>query len=442
MTDKEFYILNPNVSRFMIPFYLDATFERKHRILFDPENWTKTTREATYLTKYIQEIYGDSDDGICLFYNLNKSRWTDLGLPVDISEDIMLKSHILGSRTEVYTFRLIDVTAVYFSTGMGFLLLDIRHDDKATLKEIVDASFALSNIFSENRDTKEPKVEFSYNKENTVESFSIRNAIPAILMKAQLGDRLEIFPTSGRKRLNAYHRLFRARHEENESKLIFNLTRGLHSSFTLQEDKYDFLESDFRLSPSKDTVWSISSNGAVSISYKNRNNQKFLAETHPRHVDVDYFLVYLLAIHEREILLKYNYDAVKNWSSSKQLTLMKEKLIKFNIWFSYNTVSIENSYQNFYECMYRALNLEKLEHDIQDVITQVNEAVSTSRERKINAILSSIAVLAVFSVFSDGIGFVDRLYDPAPLQAGHYTVIILIIAVICYGVFRFFRRKK
>lgn len=58
-------------------------------------------------------------------------------------------------------------------------------------------------------------------------------------------------------------------------------------------------------------MWSIGSNSAVSISYENKNNLQYLTEIHPRHVDKDYFLVYLLAMHEREILLKYNYDAVK-----------------------------------------------------------------------------------------------------------------------------------
>lgn len=121
---------------------------------------------------------------------------------------------------------------------------------------------------------------------------------------------------------------------------------------------------------------------------------------------------------------------------------MKDELVRFNILFSYNTVSIESSYQDFYECMYRALNLEKLENDIQDVIVQVNEAVNASRERKINALLSSIAVLAVLSAAIDGLGFIDRLYDPVSLQAGHYIVIALIIAVVSYGIFYFFHRKK
>ena len=43
---------------------------------------------------------------------------------------------------------------------------------------------------------------------------------------------------------------------------------------------------------------------------------------------------------------------------------------------------------------------------------------------------------------NDGLGAVDRLYDPAPLQADHYIVIAQIIVVICFGVFCFFHRKE
>ena len=43
---------------------------------------------------------------------------------------------------------------------------------------------------------------------------------------------------------------------------------------------------------------------------------------------------------------------------------------------------------------------------------------------------------------NDGLGAVDCLYDPAPLQAGHYIVIALIIVVICFGVFCFFTERS
>lgn len=444
MTKEEitiFYENNANVSRLMIPFYLDHEFERKHKALFNTQKWDRIVREPVYPAKYIGEIYSNESDEICALYSLNKDKWSDFDLPDD-TDNIQLESRILSGRTYNHAFRLVDITAAYFTTGIGFLMLDVRHDDDASLEEIVNTCFALSDIFSAEHDVRESRMDFVYSKENEVKRFSMKNAVYAILMAEQLEGKLDIFPTSTRRKLNAYHRIFRPNREENDDRMVHFLTRGLHGNAILQKEKYDFTRSDFQFSSSENTMWSIGSYNAVSISYDDEQNHTFLAAIHPRHVDMDYFLIYLFAAHKRELLLKYSYEAVQNWNKPRRLTLMRDKLVEFNIWSSYNTVSVETAYQNFYECTSHAMRLEKLENDVQDVIVQVNESVNAAKERRINAILSSIAVLAVFSVLCDALGAVDRLYDPAPLRAGHYIVIALIIAVICFGVFWFFHRKK
>lgn len=442
MQDNEFYSTNANVSRFIVPFYLDAEFEQKNKILFNTKEWERITKRSLYLTKCIQEIYSDADDGVCVFYRLDRSQWAAFGLPVDQADPVQLESYIISGQAYYHICRLIDITAAYFSTGIGFLFLDVRHNDDVDFEEIVNTSFALSNIFSAEHDSKESKLNFYHSGGDTKISFSMKNAVYAILKAEQLKKELEIFPTSTRRKMCAYHRLFRLQREETDEQFINFLTRGLHSNATVQREKYDFFESEFQYSATENMVWSISSNGVISISYDDKANHYFLTRTYPRNVDVDYFLVYLFALHEREILLKYNYDAVRNWRNFRELTRMKDKLIIFNLLFTYNTVSVENSYQNFYECLYRSLKLQNLENDIQDVVAKVNEYVNVTRERKLNAILSSIAVLAVFSVLTDGISVVDRIYDPASFQIGHYAFFILVMAVICYGVIYFLGRKK
>lgn len=121
---------------------------------------------------------------------------------------------------------------------------------------------------------------------------------------------------------------------------------------------------------------------------------------------------------------------------------MKTELMRFNVWSGYNTVSIEMSYQDFYTYLYQALEIEKLEKDVQDIIEKVNEYVAGEKDRKLNAILTAVGLLAVFSVFADGIALVNQIYAGDIFMLGHWIVYGIIFVVLAVGIFSFFRKRK
>lgn len=444
MQEKAFLQLGNSFSRFIIPYYLKPTCKGGMDTLFSGRNWVPYERKTVYLTKYIQEIFNAETNEICSFYRLKKGARCEAGLQT--SETVFSAvSQIMRGRCEEFSFRIDDIWAAHFATGIGFLMLDVSHGDDETLQNITDKSFVLSNIFSARKieGTDELNLRFFYSVEDKEIECPMAEAIRDILQEDVLQGALQIFPTSTRSKLCSYHRIARERRDEKDGYYVQRLNRGVHSTAFVQDEKSDFWESDFEINVTKSTSWNTCANGAVSLIYDDAENHEFLTNVYPHSVENDYFLVLLLVLHEREILLWYNYQIVRNWDNPKKLVILREELVQFKLWFSYNTVSIEMSYQSFYECLYRAFKLEKLENDVQEVIDKVSDYVTTNKEKKLNGILAVVAVLAVVSVFGDAMGLVDRFYTTEyPFELMHLITIIVLCAVILISVLLFLKGNR
>ena len=185
--------------------------------------------------------------------------------------------------------------------------------------------------------------------------------------------------------------------------------------------------------------WYIGPNGVASyVGYK--DNDTFITKVHKRNVDLDYFYIFILALHEREILLKDNYLAVKYRNNHKKLIDMKDQLLMMDIVYSFNTVSIESSYQRFYSNICDVFNLEALRSDIRNVVENVESHVNDQNDQKINAVLTAISLLAILSAFTDGIGFADRIEGGAPFGYLQWGIIAMIAISITVAIIIF--RKK
>lgn len=442
MQEKTFSGLAASFSRMIIPFYLKPKHKGGENILFSERNWTSYERKTVYLTKYIQEIFTFQDSGICNFYRLKDNARCEAGLQ-ERATQFYAVSRIMKGKCDQVVFTIDDIWAAYFATGIGFLMLDISHRAEESLQYITDKCFVLSNIFSARviPGTGELNLRFYYMMGGKEIDCALGEAIRDILQEDALQGELRIFPTSTRSKLCSYHRIARTQKKEDDISNIIRLNRGIHSSAFVQEEKYDFLESDFNFSVTRSTSWYACANGAVALIDDDADNHEFLTSVYPKSVENDYFMILLLVLHEREIMLWYNYQLVQNWANPKKLVVLREELLQFNLWFSYNTVSIEMSYQNFYECLYKAFKLEKLENDVEDVIDKVNDFVTSQKDRKINGVLSVVAVLAVVSVFGDAMGLIDRFYLPEyPFEALHKIVIAVLGIVLSISILLFLRK--
>ena len=433
-----------NISRFLVPFFLEHSGKKEESNLFSADSWDVISKPTVYLTKYIQEIYRQKPDSICHIYRLKNEKRKDAGLP-EADMQLFVKSRILEALPEEkFSFRLTDINAFYYATGIGFLVLTVEHDAQEEFVQIVNKCFAVSNIFTNEHDStdKVSKLDFYYEKEGEVICFSLKNSIFTLLKTTQLKEKIELFPTNSRRKMNVYHRVYRKIHNDDDQKLKIFLSKGLHSTFIEKTVQNPVDEGRFSYATTDYTSWDVCSNGVTFLVYEQKENENFLKKQYSRNIDFDYFLIYLFALHERENLLRYNYQVVKNWTNPKALIQMKTELMRFNVWSGYNTVSIEMAYQDFYTYLYQALEIEKLEKDVAEIIEKVNEYVAGEKDRKLNAILTALGLLAVFSVFADGIGLVDRLYDSAPIYPGHLIIVGFICIVLGISVIFFLRKRK
>ena len=434
-----------NVSCFLVPFYAELSNGKKNGLknLFPDEAWDTIHKPTRYLTKYIQEIYNNTTDPICRIYQLKDVKRNAVGLPpADIP--VSVNSRIVDSiPEETFSFALADITAFCYATGVGFLVLTVIHNEEEVFSKIVDKCFALSNIFTNEHDSgrRASRLDFYFEIEGKKVDFSLKNSIYALLCTEGLSDKIELFPTSARRKMNGYHRVYMKNESETDRKLLAFLSKGLHSTFIQKSTPDSMDEGRFAYSTTDHTRWDICSNGVTFLSYEQAENMTFLTGQYARNVDLDYFLVYLFALHERENLLRYNYQVVKNWTKPKVLMQMKTELMHFNVWSGYNTVSIEMSYQDFYSFLYQALEIEKLEKDVQDIIEKVNEYVAGEKDRKLNTILAAVGLLAIFSVLTDGISFVNQIYEGNAFLPGHLVIYGIIFIVLLIGIGSFFRRK-
>ncbi len=414
-----------SVSRFLVPF-----FNVKKEILpINSEDFTRFTVKTRYLVESVSELFKDGPDTECKCYYLNTDSWGKYELPPRFSS-ISLRSEMSGC-SDIFDIIISSIRIYYFKTGIGFLEVEIQYpsDDIDTIS---DVSFCLSSIFTNEHDSGEleNRLFFSYNTDVKTISFSLKNAILNVLRADDNPDSLKLFPSNSRMKLLSYHSVITTP-QENIKKYVYALCNGLHSNVFYDED----MDDNMGFSSISGQMWGISSSGVASVAYPNDNSRRFVENTFKRNTIYDYFYVFLLVSHEREILLNYNHKAVSNRSNPKTLVAMKKDLLKLRVVYTYNTVSTESSYQRFYEYMADEFNISCLEADVRDVVDAVESHVNENRDRKVNAVLTAISILAVVSVLMDGIGFVDRIGSGEPFGVLQWIVVLFVILFFVVAMF-------
>ena len=422
---KEKYLTN--TSKYIIPF---TYTEKICKTLFKEEDWNKYELRPFYLANYIKELYSNQGDKICQAFYLKKESWKKYLLPNRFAEciaDVMIP----GAEGK-YKFSISSVFVYLFATGMGFITLEIQHKERE-LSNIANLNFALVNIFSNEHDSEERNNRIIFKAGEDI--FSLKNAIKELLRLENLDEtQIKLFPNTGRRKIIGYHNLYSEKEEINE-KLLVAIERGLGQKAFVEEFEVD---DEKRIIGGQH--WYIGSNGTVTLSNVTKDNKDFIINVRQKNVNIDYFCLYLLALHEREILLRYNYLAVKYSKKPKLMAKLKSKLIHVNVLFAYNTVSTEKVYQNFYAAIFEEMNLDNLETDINEVIHEADDYINEIKDKKINAILSAVALLAVISVFTDGMGLADRIASGEPFLVVHFGILALIVSTIIASIIAFFKK--
>ncbi len=412
------YASGLSFSRFLLPFYYEI--DEKKAIPFSVFDWEQIHINTKYLTPAVYELFRDNEASACKQYRLKEDARVKYGLP-DRTSLVKLSSKMPACPGE-YGFYLSEFRMIYFSTGMGFISVEVLYPED-NIDLITDFSFCFSNIFTNEHDDglRENNLVFCAG-DNT---FSVKKSLHNMLCIDKHKENLKLFPSTSRNRLLVYHSVIVDDKTDNDNNRIYRLCRALHTN-AYRDDK----ESINTISSFGGQLWGILPNGVVSLAHVNGDNKDFLEKIHCRNVRGDYYSIYILSLHERELLLEDNYKAVHNRNNTKNLISMKPHLLEMDILYRFNTVSIEPSYQKFYEELCDKFKLSSLRDDISEVIENVERYMNDYKSRKTNMLLSAISVLAVFSILIDAISLADRIKNGNPFGIIHWSV----LAVILIGV--------
>jgi hypothetical protein len=409
-----------------------------------------------YLTKNVSLLAFDKEVSVCSFYYLKNEAKEKLQIPRPNSE-VQMSVKSLEGPVEEYKFYLTNIRLVYFTTKIGFLLLYIKHPYGERMQAIADKMFSLSRCmmiehdgkFNNECKTKESFMKFQFLSDDKIVNFSLKNSVLAIMnaendKKCQI---IKLFHDASIKKAFVYHRLFFTNlSDDNKKRNLYFLRRGLSSNSMYSDEEEERNSRDITYYSYEKALWSISPQGAVSLSIceKDSSHYKFLTSAYQRNIMSNYFFLYLLQLHERQALVFYNAIAIRNRKDMRKLASMKKSLLNFFVCFSINSISDESSYQNFYECVYDSLNLNKLESDIKEIICQVEEYELSINDRRMNEMLAVIALFSIVSVTLDGLNFVDRInnINKNPLGQFHVVWLCIIFVSLVLATIKYFKKPK
>lgn len=439
---------NNSESFFLVPFYYSGRKVFEKRL---GESWKKEgSNNHWFLAKHIDAFdKGKDNERIATYFTLKEERYQQYKLPardtdIAITSDLIVEENRLPDQ---FTMRISQIKILYFTTGFGFLIYQIDHLEDE-LETIVNKSFALLRALVPDRKSGKG-VKFTAllpcEKESdklTERNLNLMEITNTLLEVEGNGKHIELFPTSCKSQCYIYHRIQLGKPiaEEVLTRQLLYLRKGFHTSFFVPEKEEDHL-FDFTWKQNNNQYWGGSMKGVASVSYciPGENNY-FIKDQYSHYVRNDYFLLYMILLHQRQVLLYYNYIAVKNQNRMKKLEKIKKELIRFRINFAYKTVSDETSYQRFYNGMFECLSLECLNSDIQDVIDRVTEYQDFSNEKSMNFVLALIAIFSVISAFADAIGFADRMKEGIVFTAPHWVALIVISFIMMAAIFTILKR--
>ena len=192
--------------------------------------------------------------------------------------------------------------------------------------------------------------------------------------------------------------------ERNYSKHLFSLGRSYKPNFNYDGKALKESESDAHYSPMVYCDWCGSPSTMSCIINLNNvdiDDKSFLEGAFYKNFQNDYFFMYLILINQRFTTL---YLLSKLTQNKVDLDIVEEQLCDFRTKYSFKSVSNEMTYQNLYNKMMLALDIDSLISDVEDASERLKMEArqeDEKRERKTNRILTALAVLAIGSALVD-----------------------------------------
>ena len=472
------------VLRYILPFYLkhegDLDFDRIHSsVSADPaweetDAWIKDPKTGIHTSEqdlydYIIKQFSFSDDSTnigCVWKYNN----------VDSLPEVIYKAEDKSDRKIHFT----DMGLYLFRTGIGLLWYEINASSvSGSVKELIRFQNSFKELCS-TRHTKERQNKLRFIDEDGFETELILGKIldgilnelpfeqsyfamrrlesskgdtngPILPDKAILYNYLAV-PASENDVPD---------HDPELSFWAFCFANG-YSDLYLTND--DLEESFYR--PFRNEVWNVTNEGcSCCVKYTNMSNG-FFTGSFPQRIRGDYFLTYILLLHQHYSLLNYATWVQKNMSADgktyrdspeKSKRKLEKMLLDMNTFLSkniYASVSHITTQNEFYLYGLSRLHIRENISSINlgtDAIVEMLNVQENAREadadRKANLLFGSLSILVVFSALTDMAALFDvaGAWQSAKMPL-YYIFLVIIIGLGLFAFYGFlkniFSRKK
>ncbi len=399
---------------FIIPVYVENTPKIWNKM--DLQIWEQNFLNLRYLAMHVREVFEDSNS-ITKIFSLTPEQFEKY-VGIGLDKDLVYQ---MGDHR--FSIAIHNLKYFSFRTGIGFVIVSVQYDNSIALEDMCEISKNLEYLMAEKRG--------AWRLEKNGEDIKLGEKIRQLFQET-VSPNAVWFASSSNQKSFLFHRVVQPDDSNisQDKNMITALMRGLGVN-AISDNTPDMEANREIINPMPNIWWGIDSMGIVSLAYANGENGDFIENAFQTNVLSYYLPLYILALHERESLLFYNAQAVKNWRANKELYRIKEEIVGLNIWTLSNTVSIETGYQQFYEKLNDHLRLDKLENDILQVVQNAEELSQTKKERKVNFLLGVIGVLSIISAFTDGWSLVENIYGLSSTTAiGIVVPAIVIVGVI------------
>lgn len=209
--------------------------------------------------------------------------------------------------------------------------------------------------------------------------------------------------------------------------LAFYLTNGYKDSYQMNPD-----ETNRMYKPFANAYWYVTKSGCGYYIQPNKKNEAFFTGTMPQKVMQDYFSLYVLLLYQNYTLLKYageiedilSADEADYLDDSKDFSAVLEELktrinvfLVKSVYASVSHIQHQNGFYEYAEHMIGikkdiesiTIGLESLEELHRTKKAEQREAETRKRQNQLSLGMGALSLLAIFSAFVDGIGFVDTM---------------------------------
>jgi hypothetical protein len=397
----------------IIPFSYNKSYQEVEETL--ATDWISDNKkiERKNILEHVSNLIASNLEDITngtigRYFELNVNAREKYHLPVNTSQNFYLMDE---NGEEVTNFKITKVYLYLFETQIGFLLYDIKHNSN-DLETIILTNYHLKHLnHMYNAKLYNQKEYFLFFKkkakpisELTMDFRTLSEISGNILNELHMHT---YFTNSNSNPETAViynfmllDKMFlREPQWENKLKLaLFKLRKGYKNSYLPSPLEFDIVNNPQTIQLFKNSYWGVSLEGLANLAYLTENNvtNDFFTSNYTGNLEISYFYIYILALHQRYAFLALNVEASEinkdedetvidvNSSEAKVLKLRKD--INFLILRGFfKHVSSVTHQQALYEVIAKNLSIEELKQDIHsemEALASLAELQAAKREKE------------------------------------------------------------